>query len=80
MESTPAESEQWKFYWLECDSKLRSIPFPAVLTAPSSWENFTPDITGLLKLNWRASGVDNDLVRFEVYLDQEDATTLNTTV
>jgi len=77
--STPTESEQWKFY-LAGDAIVNYAPFPAVLIAPRSGANVTPDITKLVKLNWRASDVDNDLVRFEVYLDQVDATTLNTTV
>ena len=38
----------------------------------------TPNINNLVALNWTASDVDNDLVRFEIYLDNTDATELKT--
>lgn len=77
--STPAESEQWKFY-LAGDAVVNYAPFPADLIAPRSGANVTPDINNLVALNWRVSDVDNDLERIEVYLDQVDATTLNTAI
>jgi surface protein len=40
----------------------------------------TSNVTNMSGMFKGASDVDNDLVRFEVYLDQVDATTLNTTV
>jgi len=77
--STPTESEQWKFY-LAGDAVTNYAPFPTELISPRSGANITPDINNLVILNWNGSDVDGDLENFEVYLDQNDATTLNTTL
>jgi hypothetical protein len=77
--STPSESEQWKFY-LAGDAVTNYAPFPTDLISPRSGANITPDINNLVILNWNGSDVDGDLESFEVYLDQNDATTLNTTL
>jgi hypothetical protein len=53
---------------------------PHSLSPPRSGANITPDINNLVILNWNGSDVDGDLESFEVYLDQNDATTLNTTL
>ena len=75
--STPVESEQWKFY-LAGDAVVNYAPFPTELIAPRSGANITPDINNLITLNWKGSDVDGDLTSYEVYLDQVDASTLNT--
>jgi hypothetical protein len=77
--STPSESEQWKFY-LAGDAVTNYAPFPSDLISPRSGANITPDINNLVILNWNGSDVDGDLESFEVYLDQNDATTLNTSL
>ncbi|MBL6692283.1 MAG: hypothetical protein ISQ45_00005 [Flavobacteriaceae bacterium] len=77
--STPSESEQWKFY-LAGDAITNYAPFPSELISPRSGANITPDINNLVILNWNGSDVDADLESFEVYLDQNDGTTLNTTL
>ena len=77
--STPSESEQWKFY-LAGDAVTNYAPFPSNLISPRSGANITPDINNLVILNWTASDVDGDLLKFEVYLDDTSATTLNTEV
>lgn len=77
--STPVESEQWKFY-LAGDAVVNYAPFPTELIAPRSGANVTPDINNLVILNWRGSDVDGDLTSYEVYLDQTDASTLNTVI
>ena len=77
--STPSESEQWKFY-LAGDAVTNYAPFPTDLISPRSGANITPDINNLVILNWNGSDVDGDLESFEVYLDQNDGTTLNTTL
>jgi hypothetical protein len=77
--STPSESEQWKFY-LAGEGTINYAPFPTDLISPRSGANITPDINNLVILNWNGSDVDGDLESFEVYLDQNDATTLNTTI
>ena len=77
--STPSESELWKFY-LAGEGTINYAPFPSELISPRSGANITPDINNLVILNWNGSDVDGDLESFKVYLDQNDATTLNTTI
>jgi hypothetical protein len=74
--TTPSESDPWKFY-LAGDAVVSYAPFPAELITPRSGANMTPDINNLVILRWIADDVDNDLNRFEVYLDAIDGTTLN---
>lgn len=76
--SSPAESSTWRFY-LPGPEQVNYAPFPAELTSPISGSTVTP-IDGLIDLQWNCSDVDNDLARFEVYLDQVDGTTLVQTV
>ena len=77
--SVPSESIQWKFY-LAGDAIVNYAPFPAELISPQSGANITPDINNLVTLIWNASDVDGDLSQFEIYLDESDASTLNTTL
>ena len=77
--SIPSESVQWKFY-LAGDAIVNYAPFPAELISPQSGANITPDINNLVTLIWNASDVDGDLSQFEIYLDESDASTLNTTL
>ena len=69
-------SDPWKFY-LAGDAVVNYAPFPAELITPRSGANTTPDINNLVILRWTADDVDNDLNRFEVYLDAINGTTLN---
>jgi hypothetical protein len=69
-------SDSWKFC-LAGDAVVNYAPFPAELITPRSGANTTPDINNLVILRWMADDVDNDLNRFEVYLDAVDGTTLN---
>ncbi len=62
------------------DAVVNYAPFPTELIAPRSGANVTPDINNLVILNWRGSDVDGDLTSYEVYLDQTDASTLNTVI
>ena len=73
--STPSESEQWKFY-LAGDGIVNYAPFPAELIFPRSGKNVTPGVNNLITLSWTTSDVDGDLLKFEVYLDDNDASTL----
>ena len=77
--STPAESELWKFY-LAGDAVVNYAPFPTELISPRSGANITPDVNNLVTLNWKGSDVDGDLTRYEVYLDQSNASTLISTL
>ena len=72
--SNPATSDEWRFY-LAGDAITNYAPFPSVLLIPRSGANVTLDINSLVILNWTCSDVDDDLVTFEVYLDEVDATT-----
>ena len=74
--TTPSMSDPWKFY-LAGDAVVNYAPFPAELITPRSGANTTPDINNLVILRWAADDVDDDLNRFEVYLDAIDGTTLN---
>jgi hypothetical protein len=69
-------SDSWKFC-LAGDAVVNYAPFPAELITPRSGANTTPDINNLVILRWMADDVDNDLNRFEVYLDAVDGNTLN---
>lgn len=77
--SIPSQSTQWKFY-LAGDAVVNFAPFPSELISPQSGANVTPDINNLIKLQWNASDVDDDLAQFEVYLDKNDATTIIKTI
>jgi len=48
--------------------------------SPRSGSNVTPGVNNLITLNWTASDVDGDLKRFEVYLDDNNASKLIETV
>jgi hypothetical protein len=74
--TTPSMSDPWKFY-LAGNVVVNYAPFPAELITPRSGANTTPDINNLVILRWTADDVDDDLNRFEVYLDAVDGTTLN---
>ena len=77
--SVPSQSIQWKFY-LAGDAIVNYAPFPAELISPQSGANISPDINNLVTLIWNASDVDGDLSEFEIYLDENDASTLNSTL
>ena len=77
--STPSQSDSWRFY-LAGESIINYAPFPSELIFPRSGANVTPDINNQIILNWRCSDVDGDLEEFEVYLDEKDGSTLNTSI
>jgi hypothetical protein len=77
--SVSSQSIQWKFY-LAGDAVVNYAPFPSELISPQSGANVTPDINNLIKLQWNASDVDDDLAQFEVYLDKNNATTIIKTI
>lgn len=77
--STPSQSDSWRFY-LAGESTINYAPFPSELISPRSGANITPDINNQIILNWSCSDVDGDLVQFDVYLDENDGSTLNTSI
>ena len=76
--SNPAESENWRFY-LPGPAEINYAPFPPELTSPNSGSTVTP-VNDLVVLQWNCSDADNDLSSYEVYIDQENATTLLQTI
>ena len=77
--STPSQSDSWRFY-LAGEAVISYAPFPPELIFPRSGANITPDINNLVTLNWSCSDVDGDLEEFEIYLDENDGSTLNTSI
>lgn len=77
--STPSQSDSWRFY-LAGEAIINYAPFPPELISPRSGANVTPDVNNLIILNWSCSDVDGDLEKFEVYLDDNDGSTLNTSI
>lgn len=77
--STPSQSDSWRFY-LAGESTINYAPFPSELISPRSGANVTPDINNLIILNWSCSDVDGDLEQFDVYLDENDGSTLNNSI
>ena len=77
--STPSQSDLWRFY-LAGESTINYAPFPSELISPRSGANVTPDINNQIILNWSCSDVDGDLEKFDVYLDENDGSTLNTSI
>jgi len=76
--STPRESDLWQFY-LAGDPDVNYSPFPPELLQPISGSRVTPS-NETIELRWNCSDVDGDLARYEVYLDNVDASTLINTV
>lgn len=72
-ETLPTSSESWKFY-LAAEAQTNYAPFPPQLLLPESAATVTP-INGLINLSWSASDLDNDIERFEIYLDTNDGST-----
>ena len=77
--STPSQSDLWRFY-LAGESTVNYAPFPSELISPRSGANVTPDINNQIILNWSCSDVDGDLEQFDLYLDENDGSTLNTSI
>lgn len=67
-----AKSEVWQFY-LSGDGEVNHVPFPATLTSPE----FEEVLTGTaVTLTWEGSDIDNDILNYDVYLDENmDPTT-----
>jgi len=71
-----SKSEIWKFY-LSGEALFNHAPFPAEILAPLYDVSVTK---GAIELSWSASDIDtSDTHSFDIYLDQTDASTLNTT-
>ena len=62
-------------FWTQGGYGLTSTPLAIGIGA-----NVTPDINNHIILNWSCSDVDGDLQEFEVYLDENDGSTLNTSI
>ena len=76
--SNPAESGTWRFY-LPGPAEVNYAPFPPELTSPNSGATVTA-VNDTVTLQWNCSDADDDLVSYEVYIDQENASTLMHTI
>ena len=76
--SQNANSSTWRFY-LAGSGVTNYAPFPSEILAPRSGTSVTP-VEGNITLNWNGSDVDGDLASYEVYLDQTEASILNTEI
>jgi len=75
MVSKTAKSEIWKFY-LSGEALFNHAPFPAEILAPSYNASISK---GAIELSWSFSDIDTgDTHTFDIYLDQTNATTVNT--
>lgn len=73
-ETIPSNSADWKFF-LASEPQVNYAPFPPDLTFPESAATVTPN-NGTINVSWTANDLDNDIVRFDLYLDTEDGNTL----
>lgn len=64
------ESDVWRFY--NAGSQTSYAPFPATILKPGPGSSVRPDGNGLVILEWNSSDVDNDLERYQVYIDTVD--------
>ena len=76
--SNPADSGTWRFY-LPGPAQVNYAPFPPELTSPNSGSTVTA-INDTVTLQWNCSDADSDLTSYEVYIDQQDASTLAQTI
>ena len=60
-------SATWLFY--NAGSETTYPPFPAEIIAPEIGSSIFKDINNEVKLEWSASDIDNDIEKFEIYLD-----------
>jgi len=71
--SAPVDSQTWKFY-LAGDKVINYAPFPPEILSPRSAATITP-IDGEIVVQWNCIDVDNDLLKYEVFLDTVDGST-----
>ena len=70
-----AESDKWKFY-LSGEALKNHAPFPAEILTPKPGSSVS---SGSISLSWSFSDIDaNDTHSFDLYLDQNGDSTLNT--
>lgn len=66
-----AQGETWRFY--NAGDGIESYaPFPANIIAPASGHKFS---TGSVNLSWSGSDVDNDIIEYDIYLENENPPT-----
>lgn len=69
-------SEVWKFY-LAGDGVSTYAPFPASIIAPLSGVTVAADAAGKVNLIWSGSDPDSKILKYEVYMDTDQAKVLN---
>lgn len=68
-------SKEWKFY-LAGNGIVNYAPFPPELISPRPSARVNLNSNGQVMLNWTSSDVDGDLETYELYMDQNDGSTL----
>ncbi|MDG1292070.1 MAG: hypothetical protein P8I34_02895 [Flavobacteriaceae bacterium] len=68
-------SKEWKFY-LAGNGIVNYAPFPPELISPRPSARVNLNSNGQVILNWTSSDVDGDLETYELYMDQNDGSTL----
>jgi len=68
-------SKEWKFY-LAGNGIVNYAPFPPELISPRPSARVNLNSNGQVMLNWTSSDVDGDLEIYELYMDQNDGSTL----
>ena len=68
-------SKEWKFY-LAGNGIVNYAPFPPELISPRPSARVNLNSNGQVVLNWTSSDVDGDLETYELYMDQNDGSTL----
>jgi fibronectin type 3 domain-containing protein len=77
-DTTPSESDSWKFY-LAGNGAVNYAPFPPELLTPRSASTISV-ADGVIPLSWTCSDIEGDITSFEVYLDTTDASSVATVV
>lgn len=63
-------SESWSFY--NPGTQTSYVPFPAEIIAPKPGSTIFRDINNEITLNWSAADLDDDILKYDVYLSQEN--------
>jgi hypothetical protein len=70
-----ASSEVWKFY-VAGDGVSTFAPFPASVISPVSGVTVIADAAGKVNLIWSGSDPDSKVLKYEVYIDTDQAKVL----
>ncbi|WP_209402490.1 hypothetical protein [Pseudozobellia sp. WGM2] len=63
-------SESWSFY--NPGTQTSYAPFPAEIITPKPGSTIFRDINNEITLNWSAADLDDDILKYDVYLSEEN--------